>query len=232
METKANPIPIVIDTVIDVVCPWCFIGKRTLDRAVTAFTADLSDHYRVYVRYHPFQLSPDTPEEGVGRDAYYEKKFGNSPQFQETRKYLVERGKSLDIHFDYDRDSLIANTLDAHRLIYWAQSAGPGTQAKIADYLMQAYFEDCKFLGDKSLLLEIAGKADMDQGLVSDLLSSDRDKQAIRQKVADAYNMGITGVPFFILNGKVVLRGAVDEAEIITGLESLLPVDPASGDIH
>lgn len=197
-----------IDVVIDVVCPWCFVGKRTLEKAIT--NLDLG---HIPVRYHPFQLSAETPQEGVGRDAYYEKKFGNSPQFQKSREYLVERGKTLDIAFNYAKDGLIANTLDAHRVIYWAQSAPAGTQSRLADLIMQAYFEDVAFIGAKDILVACAKEAGMDSAIVSDLLESDRDVEAVKTRAEYWRTIGVTGVPFTILKGRVGIAGAVEVEE-------------------
>ncbi|WP_051555810.1 DsbA family protein [Kordiimonas gwangyangensis] len=115
-----------IDVVIDVVCPWCFVGKRQLDRAL-----EMRPGVVTSVRYLPYQLSAETPAEGVDRNEYYEKKFGNSPQFQAARQHLRTLGEALGIQFDFESECRIANTLDAHRLLRWGY--GAGVQPQLAD---------------------------------------------------------------------------------------------------
>ncbi len=203
-----------IDVVIDVVCPWCFVGKRQLDRALEMRPGVVTE-----VRYRPYQLSPETPPEGVDRNAYYEQKFGNSPQFQTARKHLRETGEDLGITFDFDSECRIANTLDAHRLMRWSLSAG--AQNAVAEGLMQAYFEQCKFIGDHDLLAVIAADAGMDRKLVAELLASDRDKELIAQEVANARQMGISGVPMFIFDGKGALSGAQGAEMIVKAIDQL-----------
>ncbi|WP_262691288.1 DsbA family oxidoreductase [Kordiimonas aestuarii] len=201
-----------MDVVIDVVCPWCFVGKRQLDRALEMRPGVVSE-----VRYRPYQLSPETPAEGVDRNAYYEKKFGNSPQFQTARKHLLEMGEELGITFDFESECRIANTLDAHRLMRWGLSAG--AQEAVAEGLMRAYFEKCQFIGDHGLLIEIAAGAGMDSALVADLLASDRDKELVEREVANARQMGISGVPMFIFDGKGALSGAQGAEMIVKAID-------------
>ncbi|NVJ96841.1 MAG: DsbA family oxidoreductase [Alphaproteobacteria bacterium] len=199
-----------LDVVIDVVCPWCFVGKRQLDQALEARPGIVS-----IVRYRPYQLAPDTPTEGVDRKAYYEKKFGNSPQLAAMREHLLAQAPDLGIKFDFESDCTIGNSLDAHRLIRWALS--PGKQAEVADGIMKAYFEDCAFIGDHALLVEIAGSAGMDLGLVADLLAGDTDKDLVRAEVGQAHQSGIRGVPMYIFDGKYAVSGA-QGAEALIGV--------------
>ncbi len=152
-----------LDVVIDVVCPWCYVGKRQLDKALAERPGIVKT-----IRYRPFQLSAETPAEGVDRNEYYTKKFGDSPQFKASREHLIATGKSLGIEFDFENECRIANTLDAHRLLRWAM--GAGVQLDVAERLMKAYFVECKFLGNHDLLVEIAGDAGMDAELVAELL--------------------------------------------------------------
>ena len=203
-----------LDVVIDVVCPWCFVGKRQLDRALKARPGAVSE-----VRYRPYQLSPDTPPEGVDRNAYYEKKFGDSPQFRAARQQLMELGEDLGIKFDFTSECRIANTLDAHRLLRWA--LGADVQDAVAEGLMRAYFEDCKFLGDHGLLVEIASDAGMDAALVGELLASDRDKALIVREITLAQEAGIRGVPMFVFAGKGALSGAQGADTLIRAIDQL-----------
>lgn len=193
-----------LDFVIDVVCPWCFVGKRQLDKALEMRPGSVSE-----VRFRPYQLAPDAPVGGVDRAEYYQKKFGDGPQLEQMRVHLREIGEGLGINFDFESDCRIANSLDAHRVIRWALS--PGKQAEVSDGIMKAYFEDCAFIGDHALLAEIAGNAGMDAGLVSELLASGQDADLIKAEVAQAQQVGVRGVPMYIFDGKYAVSGAQGE---------------------
>ena len=199
-----------LDVVIDVVCPWCYIGKKQLDKALEMRPGVVST-----LRWRPYQLAPDTPSEGVDRASYYKKKFGDGPQVKMARQRLLSIGQDLGIAFDMESACTIANTLDAHRLIRWALA--PDVQTEVAEGLMQRYFEDCAFLGDVDLLVDVAEKATMDGGLVRDLLASDKDKSLIRGEIAQASQMGVQGVPMYIFNGKSGVSGA-QGAEVLAGV--------------
>ncbi len=203
-----------LDLVIDVVCPWCYVGKRQLDQALEMRPGSLS-----VVRYRPYQLAPDTPAEGVDRKSYYQKKFGDGPELGAMREHLRAQGESLGITFDFDSDCTIANSLDAHRLIRWAMT--PGKQAEVADAIMKAYFEDCAFIGDHALLAEIAGQAGMDRTLVADLLASDQDTDLIRAEVRHAQEAGIRGVPMYIFGGKYAVSGAQGPEALVQVMDQL-----------
>ncbi len=208
-----------LDVVIDVVCPWCFVGKRELDEALNRRPGVVTK-----VRYRPYQLSADTPPEGVDRAEHYTRKFGDSPEFRAAREHLRARGEALGINFDFESECRIANTLDAHRLIRWAMT--PDVQEEIAEGIMKAYFEDCAFIGDRELLADIAKKAGMDADLVRDLLASDKDKDLISAEVAQAHQMGIQGVPMFIFNGKSGVSGA-QEADVLVNVIDKLEAEAA-----
>jgi len=203
-----------LDLVIDVVCPWCFVGKRQLDKALEMRPSSISG-----VRYRPYQLAPDTPAEGVDRKSYYRKKFGDGPELNAMREHLRTQGESLGITFDFDSDCTIANSLDAHRLIRWAIT--PGKQAEVADAVMKAYFEDCAFIGDHALLTDIAAQAGMDRDLVAELLASDQDKDLIRAEVAHAQQAGIRGVPMYIFDGKYAVSGAQGAEALVQVIDKL-----------
>ena len=203
-----------LDVVIDVVCPWCYVGKRQLDKALAERPGVVTA-----IRYRPYQLSAETPAEGVDRNEYYTRKFGDSPQFKASREHLIATGKSLGIEFDFESECRIANTLDAHRLLRWAM--GAGVQLDVAERLMKAYFVECKFLGDHDLLVDIAREAGMDADLVADLLKSDKDKDLIRSEVHQAHAMGIQGVPMFIFNGNAGVSGAQDASVLVQVIDKL-----------
>lgn len=203
-----------LDVVIDVVCPWCYVGKKQLDKALSQRPGVVTQ-----VRWRPYQLASDTPKEGVDRAEHYARKFGDSPQYRASRDHLLKVGKELGIDFDFETDCRIANTLDAHRLIRWAMA--PGLQNEVAEGLMKAYFVDCAFLGDHALLVEVARTAGMDEELVKDLLNSDKDKDLIAAEVQQAHSMGIQGVPMFIFNGKSGVSGAQDSSVLVQVIDKI-----------
>ena len=197
-----------LDFIIDVVCPWCFVGKRQLDKALAGM-----DTPPATINYRPYQLNPDTPPAGVDRKEAYQKKFGNeNPQLKAMREHLLMIGPDLGIQFDFESTCRIANSMDAHRLIRWAKT--PGVQGLVADDIMSRYFEHCEFIGDHDLLLDVAKKAGMDSALVAELLGSDTDKDLISNEVMGAHRMGVQGVPVYILDQKTGVSGA-QEAPVL-----------------
>ncbi|GHF25120.1 DSBA oxidoreductase [Kordiimonas sediminis] len=192
-----------LDFIIDVVCPWCFVGKRALDEALGLMTAEKPE-----IMFRPYQLSSATPAEGVDREEYYRKKFGDGPETHTMRQALRERGQALGIAFDFESPCRIANSLDAHRVIRWAVS--DGVQAQVADNIMSRYFEHCEFIGDHDLLVDVAQRAGMDGALVRDLLASDQDKELITMEADNARQMGVQGVPFYLFDGRAAISGAQD----------------------
>ncbi len=205
-----------LDMVMDVVCPWCFVGKRHMDLALKARPDSVTSR-----NYRPYQLSPETPAEGVDRDAYYARKFGNTPEFKASREHLIEVGKRLGIAFNYEDNTKIANTIDCHRLIRWSRNEGMSVQDAVVEGLMRRYFEEAAFIGDHDLLVEVAGEAGMDALLVKDLLNTDSDKDAITQEVDMMRRAGVTGVPCFIFDGREAIVGAQESDMLISALDQL-----------
>jgi len=203
-----------LDVVIDVVCPWCYVGKKQLDKALEMRPGIVND-----IWWRPYQLGPETPFDGIDRATYYRKKFGEGPQLETMREHLHALAKQLGISFDFESDCLIANTLDAHRVIRWAKAKD--VQEPVVDALMQQYFESCAFLGDHALLVDIASKAGMDKSLVADLLASDQDKDLITGEVSRARQMGIQGVPMFVFNGVTAVSGAQDADTLVEVIDQL-----------
>ncbi len=193
--------PLVIDIVSDVVCPWCYVGKKHIEKAL----ANMPDIDAV-VRWHPFQLDPSIPAEGYDRKAYMAKKFGDGGQLKAAHERLEALGNSNGIAFQFDAISRSPNTLDAHRLIRWADEAG--VQDAVVSSLFQSYFEEGLNIGDRSVLAFIAGKAGMDSDLVTARLETDMDVESIRSEIAEAGRIGVSGVPFFILAQKLAVSGA------------------------
>jgi len=196
-----------IDIVSDTVCPWCFIGKRRLARAL-AMRPDVP----VEIFWRPYRLDPTVPREGVDRRAYMKAKFGDSPRSAAMGEAIRSEGAGEGIDFAFDKIAKTPNTLDSHRLIRWA--AGAGVQDAVVERLFKAYFIEGRDIGDAQVLTDVAGEAGMDTALVSELLVKDSDLAAVEREAGMASQMGISGVPTFIFDSKFMISGA-REPEIL-----------------
>ena len=194
----ATPVP--IDIVFDVVCPWCFVGKRRLERALAARPG-----IHASLRWRVFQLNPELPPDGVARGPYIAAKFGGTGHVKRMHRAVEEAGWREGIRFDFDRIERIPNSLDAHRLIRWA---GYGGCPNAADALFSAYFEDGRDIGRPSVLADIAGELGFDRSAAATWLAGDADRAALRAEDIAARHQGITGVPCFVIGGRYAISGA------------------------
>ena len=200
MNTRREPFT--IDVVSDVVCPWCFIGKRNLEVALEG----LEGLDEVVVRWHPFELNPDLPEEGVDRKAYLEAKFGGPERARQIYTRVREAGERAGIAFDFDAIPRQPNTREVHRLIAWAQASGDADA--LVERLFRAYFLEGRLIGDRDELVALAADAGVDREAAREWLESRRGMEEIAHAQTRARELGITGVPFFIFDGRVGLSGA------------------------
>jgi len=197
-----------IDFVSDVVCPWCFIGKRNLDRAIALWKEEHPDA-EVTVRWHPFFLNPDTPEPGEPYRPFLERKFGGPQGLAEIWQRVRDAGRPAGIDFAFEKIELRANTLAAHRLIHFAQTrVGAGETARLAEALFAAQFLEGRHVGDRAILAGIAGACGMDAAAVKAYLDGDEDAAEVREDAEQSRRMGISGVPFFVINEKLAASGA------------------------
>lgn len=194
-----------VDIVSDVMCPWCYVGQKRLERAL-----DQVPDIDVDIRWRPFQLDPTLPAEGKDRKQYLAEKFGGDERAGQIYSAIREAGRQEDIPFDFEAIEVAPNTLDAHRLIRWAASAGEGVQNRLARRLFQLYFEEGANVGDHQVLIGAARDAGMDTAIVEGLLATDSDREAVQSEIATAGQMGITGVPCFLIEGKYAVMGAQD----------------------
>lgn len=194
-----------IDIVSDVVCPWCYIGKRNLEAALATLPAD-----DIEIRWRPYQLDPTIPPEGIARRAYLERKFG--ARIDEIYARVAAAGREAGLDFAFDRIERSPNTLDAHRLIRWSQSAGK--QNEVVERLFRSFFIEGRDIGEHAILIESASEAGMEPELVARLLDGEADKESVREEIATAQRLGVTGVPFFIFAGRFGLPGA-QPAEVL-----------------
>jgi predicted DsbA family dithiol-disulfide isomerase len=196
-----------IDVVSDVVCPWCFIGKRHLDKALAQWRAEHPDSM-VTVSWHPFFLNPDTPDAGEPYRPFLEKKFGGPQGLAEIWQRVREAGRPAGIEFAFEKIELRANTLTAHRLIHWAQKADAGKATNLIEALFAAQFLDGRHIGDRAILAGIAAGCGYDAAAVKAYLDSDEDADTVREDADQSRRMGINGVPFFVFNQKLAASGA------------------------
>lgn len=201
-----------IDIVSDTICPWCFIGKRRLERAL-AERPDLD----VQIGWRPFQLNPDMPPEGMDRQAYLAAKFGGETRAKRTYAPVLAAAEGEGIAIDYDRIRKTPNTLASHRLIRWA--AAYDAQYQVVEQLFRRYFLEGQDISDHTVLTQVARDAGMDADLVAVWLAEGRDIDIIRNEDKVAREMGIRGVPCFIFDRRYALSGAQDPEVILQVLD-------------
>lgn len=205
-----------IDVVSDVVCPWCYVGMKRLDKAIAA-VPDID----VSVNWRPYQLDPSVPEQGMDRKAYMLAKFGSEQRIRQMHERIEGLGRDEGIEFRFEDIKVAANTLDAHRVIRWAGTAGDGVQHEVVRRLFSQNFEQGGNLNDPATLVKVAREAGMDASVVEALLPTDADKDAVRNEIATASRMGITGVPCFLFEGKYAVMGAQDAATLADAIRQI-----------
>jgi predicted DsbA family dithiol-disulfide isomerase len=203
--TPADPAVLAIDIVSDVVCPWCYIGMRRLGIALTEL-GRAEPELQLRMRWHPFQLNPDLPQEGVERRSYLEAKFGGPERAAEIYARVRAAGDSVGIAFDFDRIAVQPNTCDAHRLIGWAQAHADANP--LVERLFRAYFLEGRDIGDRVVLAELAAEAGFDGEAATAFLASEVGRAEIEAADRRAREMGIGGVPFFVFDEHVAVSGA------------------------
>jgi predicted DsbA family dithiol-disulfide isomerase len=196
-----------VDVVSDVVCPWCYIGKRKLETALTRLRAD-EPGLAPTVRWHPFELNPDLPVDGIPRAAYLENKFGGKARAAEIYARVRAVGTEVGIAFDFDRIERQPNTRDAHRVIAWAQQRGDA--GALVERLFRAYFIEGRWIGEHDQLAALAADCGLPGDEARAMLASDAYRAEVQAEYREAQEAGITGVPFFIFNGRTAISGAHD----------------------
>jgi len=216
-----------VDVVSDVVCPWCFIGKRNLDAALAAWRAEQPD-CEVTVRWRPFFLNPDTPEAGEPYRPFLEKKFGGPEKLAEIWQSVGAAGRRAGIEFAFEKIELRANTLNAHRLIDLAQRIGDGAAVgALVEALFAAQFLDGRHVGDRAVLAAIAGECGMDAEAVRRYLDGDEQAAEVRGGAEEARRLGINGVPFFIFDNRLAASGAQPPEALLGVMREAVAAPPA-----
>jgi predicted DsbA family dithiol-disulfide isomerase len=198
-----------IDVISDAICPWCYIGKRQLESALKLLE---QEQLRFSVMWHPYQLNPDMPTEGVDRATYRATKFGGAERAQAIDRRITETAATVGLEFHLEKLTRTPNTLNAHRLIRFA--AQQGVQDGVVEALFKGYFCDGADLGDTELLAAIGGTGGLDPDAVWKMLASDDGKREVLASDQIARNAGIQGVPSFALQGHVLFSGAIAADEM------------------
>jgi predicted DsbA family dithiol-disulfide isomerase len=201
---QKEPMALSIDIVSDVVCPWCFIGKRRLEAALELYRQRRPEAPAPEIVFHPFELNPDMPREGITRADYIAKKFGARGYSAHDR--LVQAGAPLGIPFAFDRIERQPNTLAAHALIERARRSC--VQGEVKEALLKAFFVDGLDLTDAETLVRIASGAGLDRGEAEAAVADEELRRAVAEEEDKARAMGVNGVPFFIFNGRLAVEGA------------------------
>jgi predicted DsbA family dithiol-disulfide isomerase len=229
-----------IDIISDTVCPWCYIGKRRLERALAQ-----RDDIEVEITWRPFQLNPDMPEGGLDRETYLNAKFGGRERATQIYDAIRQAGGGEGIDFSFDKIVRTPNTIDSHRLIHWAGEAG--LQDAVVEVLFRRYFEEGADIGDREALVAIGAEAGLDGDELKQRFERGDDAELVAAQDVNARQMGVSGVPFFIIGGKYAVSGAQDpsvflqvldlvarggdEAETEAESEAEAPAAPAGGPV-
>jgi predicted DsbA family dithiol-disulfide isomerase len=201
-----------IDVVSDVVCPWCFIGKRRLEKAIAA-----KPEIAVAVRFRPYFLNPWVPREGISRTEYLTTKFGSVERYNANATRIVGVAASEGLTYAPEKIARQPNTIDCHRLILWAEEAGDA--ARMKQRLMDLYFTEGADLSDREVLVKAAADCGLDADRVRRDLAAETDVARVEEAANSAKEAGIEGVPFFIFGGVLAVSGAQDASYLASAIE-------------
>lgn len=201
-----------VEVIADLICPFCFIGKRRMDRALDAVQGPYD------VAWYPWQLNPDMPVEGLSLDEYLTRRFGSPADIAPALEEIAREGKDWGIDFRFDALSRVPNTLKAHQLMYLADREGLD-QTALADELMAAFFESGADIGATDTLVELGGRHGLGDDKVVDAIGDETVKQSVLNREAQVRSSGIAGVPGFLLNRRLLIVGAQDTDVMINGFD-------------
>jgi len=201
---------VTIDVVSDVMCPWCYIGKRRLEQALGKL-----DDLEIDVRWRPYQLDATLPPEGRDRREYLETKFGGPERANEIYSRIEDAGRVENLAFKFDAIAVSPNTIDAHRVIRWSANDGSEVHDKLVEILFRIFFMEGAHIGKHEVLVEAAKEAGMDASVVASLLATDKDRDEVTKEIATAQEMGVSGVPCFIIDNKFAVMGAQEPDAIV-----------------
>ena len=204
-----------IEIYSDVICPWCYVGKRRLERAL----GQLRDRAQAQIGWRPFQLNPTMPPEGVDRTAYLKAKFGTLENFGRMKDQILAAGEEEKILFAFDKIHRTPNTFAAHRLVWYA--AQRGKQDEVMEALFRMYFLEGKNIGDVKDLTHVAVEVGLDRKETEHFLASDNGTVEVKGEEAVGRRLGIRGVPYFVFNGRISISGAQPPDIIVAAIQNL-----------
>jgi predicted DsbA family dithiol-disulfide isomerase len=222
-ELSGGKLPkrIVIDVVSDVVCPWCYLGKRRLEAALK-----LRPDIEAEIHWRPYFLNPQVPPEGMARTDYLSRKFGSDERFRPAHERLSKLGKEEGVEFHFEKIKRQPNTLDVHRVLSWAEEAGKGSA--VAENIFAAFFTKGEDLTDNEVLIKAAAAGGLNAEDVRRDLASERDLEFAQKAASSAADGGISGVPFFIFNSRFAVAGAQTPDMLAQAMDQALAADEAA----
>ena len=225
-ENGASPATLQVDVIADLICPWCYLGKRRLDDALSAV------HGPSHVSWYPFQINPAMPLSGMALDEYLEKHFGSSEKLQSAMDELTLIGKTQGINFNFDKLERVSNSLDAHRLMKLAETERL-SPSDLAENILRGFFENGLDIADRDVLVDIGGGSGLSRTEINATLDNDLSRSIVLSQEAHVRQNGVTGVPDFLINKRLFAVGAQSTESFIYifdramfGEESDLPVSP------
>jgi predicted DsbA family dithiol-disulfide isomerase len=225
-EEAASPAALQVDVIADLVCPWCYLGKRRLDDALAAVRGPNR------VRWYPFQLNPDMPDAGMGFEEYLNSKFGSVEKLRPAIENLEQAGRDENINFRFDLMTRVPNTLNAHCLMKFAEDEGVSTSA-LAERLLKAFFEDGLDIADRDILAVLGEKEGLSVPDIYKTLDDEVSQQIVLSEEAQVRKNGVTGVPDFLINKRLFVVGAQSTDNLVSvfdrvmfGEDSDRPVSP------
>jgi len=208
-QNETSLMPIRVEAIVDTICPWCYIGKKRLEKALSREQLD-----NLIINWRPFLLNPDMPNGGIDRKLYLSAKFGGTESATRVYKAIETAGAAVGIEFKFDDIKITPDSTDSHRLIFKVCSERPAVGNALVEDLFVAYFLEGQNIGDLDILAEIAVTHGEDRNEILDYLAGDMDRDFVGQENRVAHQMGVTGVPCFVFNGRHALSGA-QEPEIL-----------------
>ena len=225
-ENAGSPATLQVDVIADLICPWCYLGKRRLDDALSAV------HGPSLVSWYPFQINPAMHSSGMSLDEYLDKRFGSAEKLRPAMDELTLIGKAEGINFDFDKLERIPNTLDAHRLMKLAETEELST-SDLAENILRGFFESGLDIADRDVLIDIGGDSGLSPTVIGEMLDNDLSRRVVLSQEAQVRQSGVTGVPDFLINKRLFAVGAQSTESLVNifdramfGEESDLPVSP------
>ncbi len=225
-ENVGSPATLQVDVIADLICPWCYLGKRRLDDALSAV------HGPSLISWYPFQINPAMPSSGMSLDEYLDKRFGSAEKLRPAMDELTLIGKAEGINFDFDKLERIPNTLDAHRLMKLAETEALST-SDLAENILREFFESGLDIADRDVLIDIGGDSGLSPTVIGEMLDNDLSRRVVLSQEAQVRQSGVTGVPDFLINKRLFAVGAQSTESLVNifdramfGEESDLPVSP------